>query len=278
MSKRRDLLQHIASLSDIEELLDAMQGLALVESRRIAQFIDAQRAVVDIVATTLTEFLQDHPHLQQPPGPGEVLCIIGSQRGFCGDLNAQLIEAAGEDGMTQVGSPVILVGERLIDAWPASYRAAAVSLPGASFADEVAAVLVNLSAAITAVMGHSPDKHPPAVTLLYADASGVRRRGLFPAASAASSRTRQQALMLNLPPEAFHRALLEQYLEVTLSSVLYEALLHENEQRLQHMKQASKRTEEKMSELSRRANRARQEEIINEIEVLLISDLAANTV
>lgn len=34
------------------------------------------------------------------------------------------------------------------------------------------------------------------------------------------------------------------------------------------------RTDERIDDLSRRANRARQEEIINEIEVLLISDLA----
>ncbi len=277
MSKRHELLRHIASLSDIGELLDAMQGLALVESRRIAQFIDAQRTVVDIVQTTLNEFLAHHPQCgQPPPGRDEVLCFIGTQRGFCGDLNTRLIDSVRDTVRTTDGSgpPFILVGSQLSDAWPRDAAEPAAQIPGASFADEVHEVLLNLSAAIATALRDTSANGLPAVTLHHADNTGIRRRPLFPPRLATGGTPQTPPLALYLPPPEFHRALLEQYLEVTLNSVLFEALLFENEQRLQHMEQARHRTDERIDDLSRRANRARQEEIINEIEVLLISDLA----
>lgn len=278
MSKRHELLRHISSLSDIGELLDAMKGLALVESRRIAQFIDAQRAVVDIVQTTLSDFLHDHPQFHQDAaGQADVLCFIGTQRGFCGDLNTRLMDAALDTELASGSTfpPFILIGNQLTDAWPNDAPVPQTQIPGASFADEIAQVLVNLIAAITPLLRNTQERGLPDITLLYADETGIKRRSLFPPRLRASGAELPQPLELNLPPAEFYHALLNQYLEATLNSVLYEALLYENEQRLQHMEQARNRTDERITDLSRRSNRARQEEIINEIEVLLISDLAS---
>ncbi len=281
MSKRHELVRHIASLADIGELLDAMKGLALVESRRIAQFIDAQRAVADIVHTTLAEFLRDHPQFGQTPANSQpVLCLIGTQRGFCGDLNTRLIDSVREQELSPTHTPAppfVLVGSQISDAWPSDGHAPHTQLPGASFADEVPQILINLIAALTPLLSQNTAPALPAITLVYVDECGVRRLPLFPPRLAKAETTELQSLELNLPPALFHRALLDQYLEATLNGVLYEALLFENQQRLQHMEQARNRTDERITDLSRRANRARQEEIINEIEVLLISDQVAES-
>ena len=76
---------------------------------------------------------------------------------------------------------------------------------------------------------------------------------------------------LILAPHRLLTALLDPYLDVSLAGVLLVALLHENEQRLAHMEQARRNVDEHLDALARRANRARQEEITEEIEVILLA-------
>ncbi|MCK9258222.1 MAG: FoF1 ATP synthase subunit gamma [Azoarcus sp.] len=271
MSKRRELENHIDSLADIGELLGAMKNLALVESRRINTFIDAQRAAASIVEHTLADFIADYSaHIVSAPPHGEVLCLIGSERGFCGDLNQRLIAAT--EGMTK-GAQIVLVGSRLADAWTRDFAA---SIPGAGFADEVQNVLANLVATLTPLLQGSRQLGLPALSLLYLGDAGVIHHALLPApAPRRGGPQRSHALQLNLSPQAFHAGLIDQFLETALSGALYDALLHENQLRLEHMEQAGHRIDEQLEDLGRRSNRARQEEITEEIEIILLSSLGS---
>ena len=58
---------------------------------------------------------------------------------------------------------------------------------------------------------------------------------------------------------------------MALSGLLLEALLHENEQRLTHMDQARRNVDDRLDTLTRQTNRARQEEITEEIEIILLA-------
>ena len=281
MSKRRELQEHSDSLADIGELLGAMKNLALVESRRIATFIDAQRAAARIVEGTLAEFIADYAeHIVPAEASGEVLCIVGSERGFCGDLNQRLIGSAQaliapHDAASAIATDtpaprVVLVGSRLADAWSGD---AAAAMAGAGFADEVQNILADLVATLTPLMLGNP-----ALSLLYLTDAGPVHQNLLPAPQPRVRATRRgHPLQINLPPRQLHAALIDQFLESALGCALYDALLHENQLRLEHMEQARQRIDEQLEDLARRSNRARQEEITEEIEIILLSSIAAES-
>lgn len=283
MSKRRELQEHSDSLADIGELLGAMKNLALVESRRIATFIDAQRAAAGIVERTLSDFVSDYAgHIVPTEHRGEVLCVIGSERGFCGDLNQRLACAAEEIhsggrpvevGEADTDRRIVLVGSRLADAWRGE---AAAKIPGAGFADEVQNILADLVATLTPLLRTTPHAGPPALSLLYFNDSGPVHQAMLPAPMPPHAGARRShPIQINLAPQLLHVALIDQFLQTALGCALYDALLHENQLRLEHMEQARHRIDEQLEDLSRRANRARQEEITEEIEVILLSSIAA---
>ena len=65
--------------------------------------------------------------------------------------------------------------------------------------------------------------------------------------------------------------LVDQYLYAVLHEVLYSSLLAENQRRLIHMEGAMRRIEDDLAKLKIKYNALRQEEIIEEIEVILLS-------
>ena len=80
-----------------------------------------------------------------------------------------------------------------------------------------------------------------------------------------------QAPVLNLEPRDFLLELSYHYLFVVLYEILYTSLMTECHQRMTHLKGAVKRMDEQSEELHRQGNTLRQEEIIEEIEVILLS-------
>jgi F-type H+-transporting ATPase subunit gamma len=77
--------------------------------------------------------------------------------------------------------------------------------------------------------------------------------------------------LLDLPPRQFLLGLTEQYLYAALHAVLYQSLAAENQQRIRHLDGAVHHLEERSAALQRRIRALRQEEIIEEIEVILLN-------
>jgi len=80
--------------------------------------------------------------------------------------------------------------------------------------------------------------------------------------------------LLNLTAREFFLELTDHYLVNTLHQILTVSLMVENQQRIQHLENATHHLDDKTEELQRRINALRQEEIIEEIEVILLN--AAN--
>jgi len=83
--------------------------------------------------------------------------------------------------------------------------------------------------------------------------------------------------VLNLSPEKFLIELMEQYLFAALHEMLYTSLMSENHNRVTHLEGAVKHLDDESDELSRQYNALRQEEIIEEIEVILLSTISPRT-
>ena len=77
--------------------------------------------------------------------------------------------------------------------------------------------------------------------------------------------------MLNLEPLQVLSQLTDQYLFAALHEVFYASLMAENRNRLEHMDNAIRRLEKDVAKLRLRYNALRQEEIIEEIEIIMLS-------
>ncbi|MFA5939889.1 MAG: F0F1 ATP synthase subunit gamma [Sinimarinibacterium sp.] len=272
MSRRRELQARIAGLSEISAILGAMKGLALVELRRVGELIDAQRESVQEIGTALADVLQFHRAALRLPEPPyvEVCCVVGAERGFCGDFNARISQAAVAHLADAAAEHIILVGDKLADGWPAAAQAT-TRVRAPSVADEVPAVLTGLLAAINALAAGHADRSLRLV-VLHHGADGIQSRQLLPLPEPPPLPSIPVfPPRLYLQPADCLAALTDHYLYALLHALLYESLLEENRRRLEHMDLARHRLDEQLVALQRRENQERQEEIIEEIEVILLT-------
>ena len=65
--------------------------------------------------------------------------------------------------------------------------------------------------------------------------------------------------------------LVDHYLITALHKILHVSLMAENQHRIQHLERATRHLDDRTDELSHRINALRQEEIIEEFEVILLN-------
>jgi F-type H+-transporting ATPase subunit gamma len=275
VTRRRDIERNLAGLQEIRAILDAMRNLAVLETRKIARFREAHRRSLDTLAAAASDVARFHaPALRGAPRT-TVWILIGSERGFCGDLNETLLAAWQKRGQSNfpvtrhAADALVVVGGRLAARLPAGERVQA--LAGPSIAEDVNEVIVHLAEALRAllqretaaaldleVLHHEPDSAAPQLARLEP----------FPEPPPGGAGTPPQ---LDLPPAALLPELGERHLLAQLQALLYAALAAENEQRLRHMEAAIRHIDEDSERLTVQRNRLRQEEITEEIEVLMLS-------
>ena len=279
MSKRRGLEQQLQAFGEIKDILGAMKNLALMEMRKLTQFLSTQRRVVETMESAGTDFLSFYPYLAgEAVNARNVYLVIGSERGFCGDFNETMRSAL--EPYLEGGSPeeawVIAVGYRLSAKLPDTPRVAA-RIAGASVVEEVESVLTRLIETLDALHDRDAPVYPRSLTVLShkAEEGGVRISVLEP-----FKRLEHMGVpyayppLLNLTPPRVFTGLADQYLFAKLHELFYSSLMAENVQRLQHMENAIRRIEQESAELLLRRNMLRQEEITEEIEVLMLSSEA----
>jgi len=266
MSRRHQIEARLESYADVRAILSAMKNIALTELRKLGGRLEHQRRAM----ATIERAAQDFVRFYAPPGaaaqePG--LCIaIGSERGFCGEFNEALAEAA-----RTRGERLLVVGARLAERL--GEPLAADVLPGASVAEELSAVLERVAAWLERAQRAAPWA-PLRVRVLYEDpdAAAPTLRIIAPLPLPDKPpRERGCPPQLTLPPAHFFAALAEQALLMSLQGAFSLSLIAENRRRLDHMDSALRRLDETTANLARRANIYRQEEITQEIEVIMLS-------
>ena len=274
MTRRFDLERHRQSLAEIREIMNSMKTLAYMETRKLARFLDAQQSVVTSIEAAATDFLASHADLlptAQDFRP--VYLLIGTERGFCGDYNHVLLRQL-EASLTESpqNMPILIaIGRKLHTLLEHDARVIAF-INGASVAEEVSAVLYQ----IVNTLMEMQDKHGilGVHCLSHSDKGGVMQTKLMPPFQQLSikpARMPQNPPILNLTPREFLLELTEHYLFAALHQLLYTSLETENHQRMTHLEGAVKHLDEDADKLTRQCNALRQEEIIEEIEVILLS-------
>jgi F-type H+-transporting ATPase subunit gamma len=276
MSKRRDIENHIRSLGEISAIMSAMKNLALMEMQKLTRLLSAQERVVTSMQEAGADFLMFYPEALPHTEDGRPLyVVIGSERGFCGDFNEQLLAHVRERLRLMADKgPIFLTVGRKLTARISDDRYVPISVEGASVAEEVQSVLIRVMDHIHELQGQEPSARPLMITVVShaVETDGAASQTLrpFEVSSGKTARFADPPL-LNMPPPVFLAELIDLYLFSLLHKIFYGALLAENRARVSHLEGAIQRLEKEMSELELKRNVLRQEEITEEIELLMLS-------
>jgi F-type H+-transporting ATPase subunit gamma len=272
MTRRRDLEHHRNSLTEIGEILSSMKTLAYMETRKLSRFLAAQQGVVESISEVAADFLDHYPGLPvDTEDATPVFLVVGSERGFCGDFNRVVVRRLSDAiaASHHDGPRVISVGHRLRSLLEDDETVAA-SLDGASVAEEIPAVLRSLTDTLNSLQVGGT-----ALSLvgIHHDDEAVVLTSLLPPVlkEPTDGPRRPFAPLLNIPPEEFLRDLLDHYLFAALTYILYTSLMSENQRRVSHLDGAVRHIEQESGDLTRKCRALRQEEIVEEIEVILLS-------
>lgn len=278
MTRRRQIRQRLHGLGEIQEIMGAMRNLALLETRKLARAVPEQERVVNTITAALRDLLASFPELLgSTTAADEILIVLGSERGFCGDFNRALLTAL-HDRHGGTGVPLIAVGRRLANRLPAAPEPFA-SLTGATTAEEVPGVLIRLMRTLRDWRGGDRTRRPIRPVVLHQKrGGGVASITLDPAGVVdPSMKPAGYPPVINLPAELLLEKLTEHYLYAVLYQIFYGSLMAENERRMRHMENAVHRIDERIGELRRKGNALRQEEIVEEIEIISLTTGLADT-
>ena len=272
VTRRRDLERHRDSLEEIGEILTSMKTLAFMETRKLSRFLLAQQNVVESITEAATDFLAFYPAAAGPADEAATAILaVGTERGFCGDFNRRIrrrIDYAVEEfGAERLR--VIAIGQKLrplLEDEPSTVTV----LDGASVVEEIPAVLQSV---IDALQRLQEGFGGLRLLGIHQADDRVLMSPLLPPVFPPSDGSTGPAFppMLNVPAQDLFPELVDHYLFAALHNMLYSSLMAENQRRVQHLEGAVRYIGQKSAELTRRCRALRQEEIIEEIEVILLS-------
>lgn len=273
MTRRRDLEHHRHSLGEIREIMNSMKTLAYMETRKLERFIEAQHAVVDSIEQIASDFLGFYPEtLPEIDATIHVYLLIGTERGFCGDFNHSLIRHLEMDPQVQQDTSIhlIAVGRKLNIVLEDDVRVTA-RIDGPGMVEEVPGVLHEIMYEVLSLQRQHGMIN--VYGLHHTGDDGVVMQKLLPPFQQYLLQPSSFGLppLLNLSPVDFFIELTDQYLFAAMYAMLYTSLLAENRNRVKHLEGAVTHLDDESAILVRQCNALRQEEIIEEIEVILLS-------
>jgi len=275
MTRRHELEQRLHSLCEIRGILNSMKSLAYMETRKLLRRLENQQQVVQSIERAAADFLAFYPYslpkvADLPPG----YILVGTERGFCGDFNEQVkahLEAQLSHETQKAAPSLIVVGGRLAAHFAGDLRVTA-QIQGADTADEIELVLAR----ITDALGEQqPRLGPLSLAAVFCDhgQNATTTESLLPPFREYVAAPPRFSVppVLNMEPADFLLELANDYLFAALNEILCASLLAENHSRLQHLEGAVQYLDKQIEALRRTRNQLRQEEIIEEIEVILMS-------
>lgn len=273
MTRRHEIEEHLSSMNDIKDIMNAMKNLSFMETRKLVRFLASQQRVVDSIRAAARDFLGAYPQFAAPPAAAcSVNILIGAERGFCGDFNEKLMTGC-NDHLQRQAAPnpkLVAVGAKLFNNLE-GHPLLAAALEGPSVGQEVDGVLGRLVQVLSSM---SKEYGSASVTVFHHrhETEKIRITSLLPPFLEPEIKPLPgYPPLLHVPPEAFYERLVDHYLFAALHEMFYTSLMAEHLRRILHLEAAVDRLEEKTAELGRKRNFLRQEEITEEIEEILLS-------
>ncbi len=266
MSSRRQIVAKRDAYGDVRTMLSAMKSIALMELHKLSDQIERQRAALETAERAAADFLAFH---DLPLETGKTICIvIGSERGFCGDFNDELLPAI--KTIRERGDQMLLIGSRLAERFEEE-QDKPETLPGPNIAEEIPPALESVTRRLEEIQSTAPQV-TLRVTALFHDKDGPDEKVIAPLPLPKDKlEMRPCPPYLTMQPQVFLAGLMEQAMLLALHEVFALSLEIENRRRLEHMDNALRRLDEITADMERRINQARQADIIQEIEMITLS-------
>lgn len=269
MTRRHEQITHRHQLNDIRNIMNSMKTLAIMETNKLTRFIENQATMTSNIEDMAADFLHFNPQVLPEIEPtSNIILLVGSERGFCGDYNEQLLQQLDStiEDMNNDNPTIIAVGSKfhsLVSQTPHDI----IYIQGASIVEEIfnvvgliAKELENFQQPTSLYALHHVDQH----NTFIADALLPPFKDMD-----VNKVTTTTPPLLNMDAKDFFLDLTDHYLFNAIHRLLYLSLMIENQLRIQHLENATQYLDEKLEELKHKINALRQEEIIEEIEVIL---------
>ena len=259
--KRREVEERLALFEDLGGILGAMRSFALAELHRLMRREEAQQAVTEALGNALDDLAPAVP--TAPVASRDVWLLLGSVRGFCGTFNEDVVQRWREEGGTEC--PTVVVGERLGNLLPEGNSL--VRVPGALGGLDASAAIDRILTAVATARSGLDDESGLVVCLR--DMEGSRSQRLLPLPRPADGAAESVLPYTQEPPSLLAMQVVQQVLFHQLLALVLRAVRVENHMRLLQMENALEHLDRGQDELERQRNRLRQEEIVEEIEVMV---------
>lgn len=275
MTSRRNLGDQLRSIGEIRSIMNSMKTITYMETLKLNRLLDTQRAVVSGIEAVAADFITAHPGVLPQTRPDREVCLlIGSERGFCGDFSETLLhhlEHIREFQPLRDAPALIVAGHKLHARLERDPRVVAF-LNGVSVAEEVETILARVTGELAALQaGHGT----LGFSVLYhaGNDGGIVLRKLIPPFHGYADKPVKfpSPPVLNLTPPEFLIELSDHYIYAVLHEIFYDSLLAENQRRIRHLEGAVRHLDDRSARLNRQFNARRQQDIIEEIEVILLS-------
>lgn len=272
MTRLREVSRHLETLGEIREIMNAMKNLAIIESRRLDKVIQSQRELIHTIDLLAADFNTHYPFALTVNDAYHLYILIGAERGFCGSFNHQLLQRYRSlRAQAPAGTALtIVIGRKFTTVF--ANEPHHIALAGASAHEEIGHVLNKLVPHIDQLQSRYGAL---ACTVLRQDhlQRDVVAQALLPPFRQPPAHYTASPIppQLYLTPAQFLSDLIQQYLFANLFGSLSASLLAENQSRVTHLEGAIRHLDERSLELGRKRRSLRQEEIIEEIEVILLN-------
>lgn len=269
MSRQHEYQQQLALYHEMQDIMGAMKNMAQAEIHKLRRRQQQQQACL----ASVTEAAQ-RVHYQQVAAAGtvsgattssfqDVYLLIGSERGFCGGFNEALLPHLDtQPPMTRV----IVMGSRLLSLLGTRAEHAPF-VPGPTSEKQVSSIL----ATTLECFGRLQNEHskPLKLTAISHAEHELSHTVLFPLPTRFQQPAPKNTAFRHLEPlPTLRQGIENHYLYHALLTVLYTSLYAENHRRLVQMEGALQHLDERSQQMKRRINAQRQEEIVEEIEVI----------
>lgn len=259
MSQRREIETRLALYEDLTGILGAMRSFALAELRKVGKREATQQQLVQNLADALSDVAFALPLPEKPDD--DIWLLFGSVRGFCGSFNEDVLRFWQEHADEQ--QPVILIGERLHDLVPENGMTFLV--PGANGGLDASAAIERMLPAIADL--RQKCRGASGLIACFRDEHGACSQRLLPSSEERPDVSGYPPYIFASPAETA-AGIAEHFLFHQMLAILLRSIRVENHMRLMQMENALRHLEEGSGELLRQRNRLRQEEIVEEIELM----------
>jgi len=269
MARLAEIEGHIASMSELSDIVGAMRSLAGMRVQEAQRTLPGIRSYAASISAGIGAALLLMPEpAPQMPGtrsrPALVLCA--AEHGFVGGFNERLIEAA--ETATRPGDALFVLGSRGAvlalergrrPAWTAAMATRPAGAPETVrrlSAELYSGIARGEISRVEVMFGRSCQGSAPA----------LERRLVLPLdlASLAAKQPRQAPLH-NLAPQALLERLMSEYVFALLTEAVVESIASENAARFAAMESAHDNVSKKLDQLRQSARQARQAEITTEL-------------